>query len=67
MTKPLCEMTMQELREELGAAHQALFAADYMEGLFAWRAATEAADKRIRLAKAEIEQRGQVEKGSANG
>ncbi len=67
LTKAFSEMTVPELHAELAAARQARFAADYMEGLFAWRVAIEAADHRIDLVKTEIERRGGVEKGQANG
>ena len=67
MTKPLAEMTMDELRAERTAAHDARFKADYIEGLYAWRVATEAADQRLREVNAAIAAR-EAHKGTkANG
>lgn len=67
MSKPLGEMTMQELRDERTAANKARFEADYIEGLFAWRVATEAADQHLRAVNAEIAARQTVEGKEANG
>lgn len=55
--KPLAEMSLEEIQAELKAAHDARFAAEYQEGLSAWRAATEAADARIKAVNEEIDRR----------
>ncbi len=67
MCKPLADMTMDELRAERAAAHDARFAADYIEGLYAWRVASDAADQRLRAVNAEMAKRQAGEGTEANG
>jgi len=55
--KPLAEMSFTELAAELAAAQSARGAAEYQEGLDAWRAATAAADARLAAVNAEIDAR----------
>jgi hypothetical protein len=54
---PLAEMSDEELLQEQEAAVQARAAAEFVDGLDAWRSATYAADHRLDAVKAELRRR----------
>lgn len=55
--KTLEQMTMAELGDELASARVERDGADFIDGLYAWRTAKEAAAERIQACEAEIERR----------
>ncbi len=67
MTKPLAHMSIKELHAARAAAHEARFAADYIEGLCAWRTAVDAAEQRLRDVNAELAARQPGKGATANG
>ena len=55
--KPAAGLAGGELLAELNAAHAARAAAEYADGLSAWRAAVTAADERLTEVQAEMAKR----------